>query len=235
MRDSDAPGLGWKLLNSWWVLLTVLGLGCLGGAGFLYVGLRARRRAWWIAGIGYLVLSMAGLVGIDRSPYGSPALTTVAMAYYGLWFASIVHALIVNPEWLRWLAGRRPRPHLAPPPGFVVEVNSATVRQLVEVAGLDPARAERIVAQREARGGFQSVVEFAAAGGLAPHEFVRLRDRLTCAPRPGASQPHMPQPRVPQPGMPQSHMPQSHMPQSHMPQPQTLPYPQPGGGRVLDV
>ncbi|HTJ35855.1 MAG TPA: helix-hairpin-helix domain-containing protein [Dactylosporangium sp.] len=186
----DEPSFGWKLLNSWWVLLTVLGLGCLSGAGFLYAGIRAKRPAWWGAGIAYFVLSWAGVAGIAYYPHNSAGLHNVGMAYYAVWFASIVHALIINPAYLRRLAAQRPAPAvLAPPPVFrpAVDVNSATAQQFC--AYIDPARAERVVADREARGGFQSVEEFAAAAGLMPHEFARIRASLTCTPRPRAPQP----------------------------------------------
>ncbi|MGI5237320.1 ComEA family DNA-binding protein [Dactylosporangium sp. CA-139066] len=203
----DEPSFGWKLLNSWWVLITVFGVGCLSGAGFLYVGLRAKRPAWWIPGIVYFVLTWAGVYGIAHYPHGSTGLETVGMAYYGVWFASIVHALIINPAWLRWLAASRPRRApvaLAPPPVFqqppvfqaqagpppvvaqAIDVNLASAEQLA--VHLDPARAQRVVADRESRGGFQSVEEFAAAAGLMPHEFARLRPLLTCTPRPRAPQ-----------------------------------------------
>ncbi|MEV8514787.1 helix-hairpin-helix domain-containing protein [Dactylosporangium sp. NPDC051484] len=230
---SNPTSFGWRLRNSWWVLLTILGLGCLSGSGFLYVGITARRPAWWITGVAYFVLAWSGLVAINRLPQESGVSSAIAVGYFLLWFASIVHALILNGSWLRWRAANRPwfeqRPAAAPatalapppvlspppviapppvqaappvlsPPVAVVEVNSATAAQLAEAGRFDLARAERAVADREARGGFQSVDEFAAAAGLAPHEFARMRAFLTCTPRPRA-------------------------PQSQ---------PQPGGGRVLD-
>ncbi|MFG2043191.1 ComEA family DNA-binding protein [Dactylosporangium sp. NPDC048998] len=226
---SNPASFGWRLRNSWWVLLTILGLGCLSGSGFLYVGITARRPAWWIIGVTYFVLAWSGLVAINRLPRDSQLSTAIAVGYFALWFASIVHALILNGSWLRWRAANRPwfeqRPAaapataLAPPPVFApppvpaalvipaapaaaVEVNFATAAQLAEAGLFDLARAERVVADREARGGFQTVEEFAATAGLAPHEFARLRAFLTCTPRPRAPQPQ--------------------------------PQPQPGGGRVLD-
>ncbi|MEU7875025.1 helix-hairpin-helix domain-containing protein [Dactylosporangium sp. NPDC049140] len=195
---SSPASLGWRLRNSWWVLLVVLGVGCLGGTGFLYIGITARRPAWWGLGIAYLVLPWAGLVAINRLGEDSQVSTAIAVAYFALWFASIVHALILNGSWLRWRAANRPwfeesKP-LAPPPVFAasLEINTATPAQLAEVARIDLPRAERIVADREARGGFRTVEDLATA--LAPHEFARLRAVLTCTPRPRAPQSQPPGP-----------------------------------------
>nr|BFE66248.1 hypothetical protein GCM10020063_107740 [Dactylosporangium thailandense] len=207
---------GWRLRNSWWVVLVVLGLGCLSGTGFLYIGITARRPSWWGIGVAYLLLPWSALVAINRLGEDSQLSTTLAVAYFALWFASIVHALILNGSWLRWRAANRPwfeasQPQaqparLAPPPVFAapsapapppafaappasapaLDVNAATAAQLARAAGLDPGRAERVVADREARGGFQTVEEFATAAALAPHEFARIRAGLTCTPRPRA-------------------------------------------------
>ncbi|MEV6924264.1 helix-hairpin-helix domain-containing protein [Dactylosporangium sp. NPDC051485] len=200
---ANPTGLGWRLRNSWWVLLVVLGLGCLGGSGYLYIGITARKPAWWGLGVVYLVLPWAGLVAINRLGQDSSVSTAIAVGYFVLWFESIVHALFLNGSWLRWRAANRPwfeqPPVLAPPPVLAappvagpppvvsaLDVNAATVAQLVEVVRLDPVRAGRLIADREARGGFQTVEEFGAA--LAPHEFARVRGQLTCTPRPRARQ-----------------------------------------------
>ncbi|WP_433608965.1 helix-hairpin-helix domain-containing protein [Dactylosporangium sp. CA-139114] len=211
---ASPASLGWRLRNSWWVLLVVLGLGCLSGTGFLYIGITARRPAWWGIGVAYLLLPWSALVAINRLDKDSELSTALAVAYFALWFASILHALILNGSWLRWRAANRPwfeasqaQPGpLAPPPVFSappapapapvfpappvaappLDVNAATAAQLARAAGLDLGRAERIVADREARGGFQTVEEFATAAALAPHEFARVRAGLTCTPRPRA-------------------------------------------------
>ena len=46
----------WRIGHSSWLLAPILSFGCLSLAGFLYVGIRARRPAWWIAGIAYSAL-----------------------------------------------------------------------------------------------------------------------------------------------------------------------------------
>ena len=74
------------------------------------------------------------------------------------------------------------------PPGPVpddpLDVNAAGEQQLAGLPGVGPERAARIVAARQARGGFSTLTEFAAVAGLAPHEFVALRERLSCDPPP---------------------------------------------------
>ena len=45
--------------------------------------------------------------------------------------------------------------------------------------GFDPARAARVVAERDARQGFRSVAEFGEAAGLTPDELRRLQYWLT--------------------------------------------------------
>jgi hypothetical protein len=69
-----------------------------------------------------------------------------------------------------------------PTPATTVDVNTAGPDQLAALPGFDSARARHVVAQREARRGFGSVTEFAAAAGLAPHEFAPLRAVLVCGP-----------------------------------------------------
>ncbi|WP_344407431.1 ComEA family DNA-binding protein, partial [Dactylosporangium fulvum] len=65
-----------------------------------------------------------------------------------------------------------------------VDVNTATAAQLAGFGEFDLARAERIVAERTARGGFGSIEEFAVVAQLAPHQFARLRHQVRCGPRP---------------------------------------------------
>ncbi|WLS46437.1 hypothetical protein Q3V37_03950 [Micromonospora profundi] len=114
------PGasLWWRILHSWWLLLPLVGMGCLGGAGFLYVGLRARRATWWIPGIVYAAAGIGAFVFLD----GSGKRTTVggwaAGALLAIWVASIFHACLINSAWLRWQANHVPwyAQPTAPPP-----------------------------------------------------------------------------------------------------------------------
>ncbi|MCX4474140.1 helix-hairpin-helix domain-containing protein [Micromonospora sp. NBC_01655] len=279
-----SPGVSvwWRLRHSWWVLLPILGFSCLGGLGFLYVGIRARRPAWWISGIGYLLAGWGGFIGVGATDKESAASDWSIGVWFAAWVACVVHALVANVSWLQWRAGHRPwyaQPApgwpgsayppgmLAPPPGppvdggfggsvsgppvvgqqggywaagaaatpvspgpvppgpapaaplpmvdpaaaplgfgtpvfgpptshpvavgapaaapSPVDVNAAGAEQLAALTGFDAARTGRVLAAREARRGFGSVAEFAAAAELAPHEYARLRDLLICVPPAG--------------------------------------------------
>jgi hypothetical protein len=65
----------------------------------------------------------------------------------------------------------------------LVDVNAATVEQLVALPGMSRRAAQRAVREREARGGFRTVAEFAEVASLRPHEHARLRTLVTCTPR----------------------------------------------------
>ncbi|MET7399537.1 helix-hairpin-helix domain-containing protein [Dactylosporangium sp. NPDC005572] len=67
-----------------------------------------------------------------------------------------------------------------------IDLNAATAAQLAGFGEFDLARAEQIVAERTARGGFSSVEEFATVAQLAPHQLARLRPQVRCGPRPDA-------------------------------------------------
>ncbi|GLI03604.1 ComEA family DNA-binding protein [Phytohabitans aurantiacus] len=238
MTDSrPRPTFGWRVVHSWWLLFPILGLGCLNGTGFIYIGLRARRPDWWIAGIVYLVAGPAlFLFASDGGPEKEPN-TWLSMGWFAGWVASLIHACIINPAWLRWRSGyvpwhaRRsavqytgagyPAPPpgpvdlpagLAPPPGQYygqspseapaapvpqppaipvapVDVNTAEPAQLASLPGFDPDRVRRVLAERQARRGFGSVEEFAAAATLAPHEFIQVRGLVVCTPMPPAPPP----------------------------------------------
>lgn len=69
-------------------------------------------------------------------------------------------------------------------PPAPVDVNTAGFEQLAVLPGFAPDRIQRVLAERQARRGFGSVEEFAAAASLAPHEFVRVRELVVCVPGP---------------------------------------------------
>lgn len=75
-----------------------------------------------------------------------------------------------------------------------IDVRTATVDDLAARPGVDRALATRVVAVRDARGGYRDLDDLASAANLQPHEVVRLRSHLTF----GGTE--APQPARPKPG-----------------------------------
>lgn len=69
-----------------------------------------------------------------------------------------------------------------------LDLNSADVRQLSQLPGIDEQWAQHIVTVRQQRGGYRSPDELVTAAGMQPHIFAQVRSALVVAPQP-------PQPR----------------------------------------
>lgn len=224
---------GWRLRHSAWMLAPIFGLGFVTWVGFAYIGIKARRRDWWLSAIVYgaVVVIVFAFSGSPDDP-GTTSSEWVGGAIIAAWAAGIAHALLVNKSWLRWRAAHstpwyaepsqapppwqgapRPHPDYTSPPGSgtgvdethfygtgpaaqhqrgtaaapapssegALDVNAATAEQLAALPGFDTERASRALMERHARRGFGSVEEFAQAAGLAPHEFVRVQNMVTCS------------------------------------------------------
>ncbi|HEX2312593.1 MAG TPA: serine/threonine-protein kinase [Thermomonospora sp.] len=94
---AGGPGrtTGWKLLHSLWTLPSLV-FGLFTWTGFLYVGIRHRRGAWVLTGLGYLLLSIGLLTVIYNIPDDTHPLNTVGIAYMGLlWVGGFVHTVWV--------------------------------------------------------------------------------------------------------------------------------------------
>jgi competence protein ComEA len=66
-------------------------------------------------------------------------------------------------------------------PGKPVDLNSATVEQLVQIPGIGKALAERIVSFREQNGPFKRVEDLLKVQGIGEKSFQKLRPHLTVA------------------------------------------------------
>ncbi|MQA25922.1 MAG: hypothetical protein GEU94_10690 [Micromonosporaceae bacterium] len=255
----QAATLSWPQIIglSTWLVFPLLGCGCFGGAALIFIGAYARRKSWWIPGIGYTAVGAVSFVMVGASDPDSLATDLAAGVLLLSWFACIIHSCLINFLWVQFIATRRgeslhPAPQYYPtpaaadhwsgspyssamPPGLApdpqqyygpgpsaapvsaeplsehtfdapaapahaavasaetpLDMNTATAEQLATLPGFDAVRAGQVVAERQASNGFGSVQEFGAAAALAPHEVVRIRDLVWCAP----SQP----PPAPQPG-----------------------------------
>lgn len=59
-----------------------------------------------------------------------------------------------------------------------LNLNSATVDQLVELDGVGPKTAQKIIDYREAHGGFKSVDELLEVPGIGPAKFEQIKDQV---------------------------------------------------------
>lgn len=91
-----------------------------------------------------------------------------------------------DPDWRP--AGPQPPPAAlceeAPsePPAFPLDVNRASAAELMQVPGIGPVLAERIVQARRERGGFLHIDELREVRGIGPSTFESLRDWLKVEP-----------------------------------------------------
>jgi hypothetical protein len=210
-----AASRGSRARQSLWLLGPVLGGGCLSGLPLIVLGLRARRLSWWIAGALYTVAAWVGFVMVGEAELDTPASDWGVGIWLASWLAIILHSVLINDAWLQWRSGyathgqtppdlrpppKAPRPRSSPaggPPadpaasasGPQLDLNAVTVEQLASLPGLSQRVARRIVREREARGGYLAVADIVGVAELAPHEYARLRDRLTCVPRRSADPP----------------------------------------------
>ncbi|MCB1170622.1 MAG: hypothetical protein KDK25_09825, partial [Leptospiraceae bacterium] len=63
-------GLGWELLQSWHILLTLVPMGFTGWIAFAYQGLRAGKFKWLIAAVFYLAAVVGMFYLTDAYPDG---------------------------------------------------------------------------------------------------------------------------------------------------------------------
>lgn len=139
----SGPSIGWMLLLSLWLLPVLAGFGYVTWLGFAVIGVVAVRLHWLIAAGAYAVIALViPIVPID-------AVQTVGMP--ALWVVGIIHALSVNPNWLRtaWsrrergerLFGRGPVPLAPPRPGTLASPVSATPATAVQSSSVAAAPA----------------------------------------------------------------------------------------------
>jgi competence protein ComEA len=65
-----------------------------------------------------------------------------------------------------------------PSPAAVLDLNAATQAELETLPGVGPATAQRILAERERRGGFKTVQDLRRVAGIGERRFAELRHRV---------------------------------------------------------
>jgi hypothetical protein len=112
------------------LLLGIVGFGCLGGVGLVYVGVRAGRPSWWIPGIGYALAGWLGfvLVGSSDPEAASSDWGVAILLLAGL--AALLHAVVINTSWLQWRARSKP--------WYAASAAPAVARQVLQDQDLIP-------------------------------------------------------------------------------------------------
>ncbi len=70
----------------------------------------------------------------------------------------------------------------------IVNVNTATVAELVQLPGIGEKRAQAILEARQQRGGFESVDELLEIRGIGPANLEKLRPHLSVSGKSGTAQ-----------------------------------------------
>jgi DNA uptake protein ComE-like DNA-binding protein len=73
-------------------------------------------------------------------------------------------------------------------PQQLLNLNAATVEELIQVAGLDPVLAANTIVQREKSQGFSSFDSFATTMQLQPHQIAKLKPIFVVVDKPGGQQ-----------------------------------------------
>lgn len=87
---------GWKVLQSLWVLASLVSCGFLSWAGFLYCAIRINTRTWWLAFVGSVVFWIGVLVWIAGSGDETPSDASVLV----FWLVPVAASLALLPKFL---------------------------------------------------------------------------------------------------------------------------------------
>lgn len=103
-----------------------------------------------------------------------------------------VDDVLLGPASTAWVPPPPPPFRPPPPPNAAmssaaastgpIDVNRSTAAELSALLGLAPGAAQRVVAERTRVGGFTDVDQLMTVGGVPPHIFVGIRDRITLSP-----------------------------------------------------
>lgn len=123
LQDRD-----WRRRNSMWMVPSVVCCGAMTWVSFLYIGFTAKRPSWLAAAAAYGVAFVASFVLVGSGPTTADGSSSSAswqssvgsLCLLAVWIGGSVHALLVNRQWLAFLASSpdlaaAPRPAAGPP------------------------------------------------------------------------------------------------------------------------
>ncbi len=118
--------------------------------------------------------------GLKKHGQGRLQRWTAGQLLNGLMLALVAVLLV---EWF-WVVTRRPQPFLIQRGSdfqntFRLEINSATWVEWMQLQGIGPSMANRIVADRQVNGPFASIEDLARVPGIGSGTLDRIRPSLT--------------------------------------------------------
>ncbi|MFM8477033.1 MAG: ComEA family DNA-binding protein [Planctomycetaceae bacterium] len=109
-------------------------------------------------------------------------LQTLDPATVALWLTTALVTGLMAGQWI-WLSRQRPEPLLLQPApradAFTLDINSASWVEWMQVRGIGPNLANRIVADRRLRGPYRTLADLQRVSGIGPDTLQRLGSALT--------------------------------------------------------
>jgi hypothetical protein len=198
---------------TWWFFLTLVPLAVFGWGAFVYAGARARKPSWIAWGVVYFAVTAAGWMGAQTDEDSTlngisgglillvwAATVVHALAIRNAYLERLELDAKLDPaedrlaerEEARRLVEEDPmrarelgvgRPDLDGFSGGLVDLNSAPVSAIEELAGVNHKLATKLVAVREEVGGFSSLEDLAHVLDLPVALVDRIRDDVVVLPR----------------------------------------------------
>jgi len=101
----------WRLRHGAWMLTCFLSVGLLTWVAYLWIGVRAKNGRWLLfSGLWFLAFLTWAVgtsfidTGTKEAPIKSPAGDALALFLFVGYIGGIVHVVVTNRSWLRWLA-----------------------------------------------------------------------------------------------------------------------------------
>lgn len=198
-------GRRWELLHSFWLLclLAIYRDGNLTFLAFFYIGIRARRWKWIVAGIGYFIVVLAFFL-VKVLDYVDHFIFDITLWFMlTFYLISWLHAFWARREYLQIIAERkltRDRQTLKQEKEKIrdqkvqqaiavgkqqhnvttsknnkpVYINTATKKDVAKITG--EALAKEIVKARKKHGKFLSVIDLIRVVHIKPHVLVKIKN-----------------------------------------------------------